>query len=370
MATLTYYATMNTPGPLTRFFVGEDLSFQVEHRADLDGRMRPDTSQPADFGIWVLFDGDFYGPDLQYHPNSDAYARLGLLSTYSIYSQSPVSETATGVYQIATTVEMGNPLYPFHVTAVLTYLRDRESWRTDIHFENQTGSDQAIKLYYAGSPSPDTDSDLAYGEVDPTWNAPRVRVDATPTSDMITFYPLSPSSHYYHDVDTDFWDFVALMDEFPDTVNTSQVQGAMGLNWIFTVPQGARVTKSVVTQIRLTPVAPPTYPDPYRLRGFVYQGVPDDTSSPLGGIEIRLYDGSSISPGNLVATTVSDASGFWFFYRESYSGEFWVQAQDPIPWTATGADSPTATVIDEKTLYWNGIDPGIYSNNFFWMIQA
>lgn len=370
MATLTLYSTMHTPGPLSRFFVGQDLSFQVEHRADSDGRFRPRSSRPADLGIWVLFNSTLYGPDLEYHPSSDAHSRLGVLSSYSFYSQSPELAAETGVYQIATTVEMGNPLYPFHVTAVLTYIRDRDSWRTDIHFDNLTGSDRSIKAYYAGAPSPDSSSDNAYGEVDEVWGAPIAKAALTSTSDLIAFYPASPGSHYYHDVDTSFWDSLLTTPTFPDSVESSLIQGAMGLGWSFTVPKNGRVTKSVVTRIRVTPVAPPTYPDPYRFRGFVYQGVPSDTSSPLGGITLRLYDGPSISPGYLVATTVSDASGFWFFYREDTLGEFWIQAQDPIPWTATGASTPSGSVIDERTLYWSGRGPGIYSDNLFWMIQA
>ena len=138
------------------------------------------------------------------------------------------------------------------------------------------------------------------------------------------------------------------------------------------MPSGTRVTRSVVTEIQVTTVTPPAPPAAARFRGFVYRGVPYDTGTPLSGIVLRLYGNSvdNLNTATLRASTVSDASGFWNFYRESPDAYMWIEAQDPVPWTATGCDSPDATVVDERTLKWSSPTATVHDGNRFWMIAA
>lgn len=373
----TRYQVINTTnGPLQKIYVGDELSAQVIHSSGTAGQFAPAAAVPGDVGTWLVKNGVLYGSELAQHNNgSSGTAYLGTYSYFSHVAQSAVIDAgvSVGVYQIVTTVEVGNPLYPLRLTQVDTYVDGADSWRTDIHVDNKTGSAQSLILYRAGDANLNGHTS-GYGTAISERRAPTAISGTAGTADALRMYPVSLDNAYYENAASALWGAIAAKTAFNNTAGSAlgSHDNAIGVSWTLSVPSGTRVTRSVVTEIQVTVVTPPQPPAAVRFRGFVYLGVPYDTGQPLSGIVLRLYsnDSNELSTATLLASTVSDASGFWNFYREQSAAFMWVQAQDPVPWTATGCDSPDATAIDERTLQWSAPGETVHSGNRFWMIQA
>lgn len=376
MAGTTYQVINTTNGPLRQIYIGDELSAQVIHASGTAGQFAPAVAAPGDVGTWLVKGGVLYGSELANHTNgSNGVAYLGTYSYFNHIEQSEVIDAgaSVGVYQVVTTCELGNPLYPLRLTQVDVYVEGADSWRTDIHLDNMTGSAQSLILYRAGDANLNGSTN-GYGTAISERQAPVAMSGTAGTANTLRMYPVSLDNAYYENTASAVWTAIKNKAAFANTAGSAlgSHDNALGVSWSLTVPSGTRVTRSVVTEVQVTPITPPAPPAAARFRGFVYRGVPADTGQPLSGIVLRLYgaDNDNLSTAALLASTVSDASGFWNFYRESPNAYMWVEAQDPIPWTATGCDSPDATAIDERTLHWNEPDSTVHSGNRFWMIQA
>lgn len=376
MAATTYQVINTTNGPLTHIYIGDELSAQVIHASGTAGQFAPSAAVPGDMGTWLVKGGVLYGSELAAHNNgSSGTAYLGAYSYFSHVAQSEVIDAgaSVGVHQVVTTVELGNPVHPMRLTQVDTYVDGANSWRTDVHVDNMTGAPQSLILYRAGDANLDGNTS-GYGSAISERSAPMAMSGTAGTANALRMYPVGLGNAFYENAASALWATIAAKTAFNNTAGSAlgSHDNALGVSWTLTVPDGTRVTRSVVTEIQVTPITVPAPPSAVRFRGFVYRGVPYDTGQPLSGIVIRLYsnDDDNLATATLLASTVSDASGFWNFYREDSAAFMWVEAQDPIPWTATGCDSPDATAINERTLLWSSPSDTVHSGNRFWMIQA
>lgn len=373
--TTAYQVINTTNGPLRKIYIGDDLSAQVIHNSGTAGQFAPAAAVPGDIGTWLLAGTVLYGSELALHPSSAGTAYIGTHSYFSHVEQSEVIDAgaSAGVYQVVTTVEAGSPLYPLRLTQVDSYVDGADSWRTDIHLDNHTGSTQTLILYRAGDANLDNATN-GLGTAISARQAPMVMSGTAGTANALRMYPVSLDNAYYENTASAVWSAIAAKSAFANTAGSAlgSHDNALGVSWSLSVPSGTRVTRSVVTKIQITVVTPPAPPAAARFRGFVYNGVPYDTGTPLSGIVLRLYGNSVdyLNTATLRVSTVSDASGFWNFYRESPDAYMWVEAQDPVPWTATGCDSPDATVVDERTLKWSSPTATVHDGNRFWMIAA
>lgn len=77
------------------------------------------------------------------------------------------------------------------------------------------------------------------------------------------------------------------------------------------------------------------------------------------------------APGLLKRTTVSDASGFWYFVEVGPFDYYRIVAVDPAGYVATGAWAQReGTVVDWNTTEYHNVAPFVYQNRFWFDIPT
>ena len=162
----------------------------------------------------------------------------------------------------------------------------------------------------------------------------------------------------------------------PLTFNLSSPRGTNVANGGYaanlTVDDGLVIVQAPTPTPTNTPTATPTAtatPVSWHFWGQVFRGLPDDTTSPLGGVTVSLY-GSNVAgdKGALLVSEVTDGGGnFYLVGGRAY--QYYTIEQEALPgMVATGAQSPSphAVVISPSEIRYSDIPGGYYIDNFFW----
>ena len=368
--TIAYSTITSVNGPIRKIYIGIDTSFQVIHVAGTAGQITPVSSTPADAGLWMVSSNILYGPTLSDHPSTSgtAYLPAGSVTAYTSVSQSQVidSGASNGIYQIITENNIGT----LRITQVDSYLDGATSWRTDYHFDNEGANDEPLIIYRAADVNLNNSS-TSYGTALSSQQAPQIASGtASATANWFRMYPVSLDNCYYENTASAVWTHIRGKTAFPNTAGSAlgTHDAAAGLSWSFTVPAGARVTRSAITQIQITPTAPPAAPTSISFRGYTYQ-MPPGYERPLSGVTIQLKGnntGFSFAMNN-IAQTVSDASGFWNIYRESVSYTYVVIEVVLGDHLSTIQVTSGDGSVEDPRILWTSPSNTVHSDNNYWL---
>ena len=369
--TTAYSTITSVNGPIRKIYIGIDTSFQVIHVAGTAGQITPVSSTPADAGLWMVSSNILYGPTLSDHPSTSgtAYIPAGSVTAYTFVSQSQVidSGASTGIYQLITENNIGT----LRITQVDSYLDGATSWRTDYHFDNEGTNDEPLIIYRAADVNLNNSS-TSYGTALSSQQAPQIASGtASATANWFRMYPVSLDNCYYENTASAVWTHIRGKTAFPNTAGSAlgTHDAAAGLSWSFTVPAGARVTRSAITQIQITPTTPPDAPTSISFRGYTYQNPPGYEKA-LSGVTVKLR-GNNLGqayPMNDIAQTVSDTSGFWNIYRDTmpYTHvRIEIVLGDHLSTIQTTSDD--GDPFSEFYITWVSPSMGVHANNNFWL---
>jgi hypothetical protein len=184
-------------------------------------------------------------------------------------------------------------------------------------------------------------------------------------------YPVSLDNCYYESTASAVWTHILGKTAFGNTAGTAlgAHDAAMGLSWSFTVPAGQRATRSAITQIQITPTAPPAAPTSISFRGYTYRN-PPGIESALSGVTVKLRANNTgqAFPMTDLAQTVSDASGFWNIYRESvpYTHvRIEIVLGDHLSTIQTTSDD--GDTFNEYYITWVSPSNTVHGGNNFWL---
>lgn len=351
-------------GPLLNIWIGEDGSFQVRHTANIDYQFSPPASVLADAGVLLadLTNSRLYAPDFAEHVDTNVSISY---TVWDPHSQSVVM-TADGVSRVITILQtLGDDLT---VILVDTYVHGQNCWRTDIIIYNITTTDYDVILYrvadvYLNGSTNGYGATRAGGVVGVTENE-----DNDPVGNALWMAPLV-ADQYEEDDPTTIWSKLEARSDLDNTVVATSDDAMCAVAWELSIPGRSMVVRSCVTQIDIAaPVVPPTL-DIWHFHGFCYQGPDGNMQTPLSGVKLNLYVGSTSDFGaaTLKRFNTSDLSGFWYLVEEQYT-YYWVEAVVPAGMTATGVSTGDGTIISNTLLRW-GANParGVHTGNRFFM---
>jgi hypothetical protein len=252
----TAYATPETDitsaGPLTDIGLGNELSCQVSHAGDTSFEFFPTNFPPnvtpGDCGTFFSTGGQLYAPDFRSHGGT-ATGSLGSYTPFTPVSQSGVtgSGTSSSPFQVTTTVGVGTT--GLTITQVDSYVIGDENYRTDVTVSNPGTSAVSGRLYRAGDCFLQN-SDVGYGFVDPTTNAPACTQNAnnTPPGRIEEFVPITGGIHYVETFYDTLWTEIGAQTDLPNTCDcTTSEDNSAGINWDINVPAGGSVKFSSLT---------------------------------------------------------------------------------------------------------------------------
>ena len=125
------------PGPLVHIWLGNDLSCQVQHIADVPNyEFYPPDVFPGDAGTFIAMDGVLYAPDFANHDYSAAEFLIGNYTPITPVSQTPVtgSGTATDPFKVITVADVAATGLVIQQTD--SYVTGREYYTTQILISN------------------------------------------------------------------------------------------------------------------------------------------------------------------------------------------------------------------------------------------
>ena len=366
--TIAYQDIGAAVGPLRHIFIGADGSFQVDHGASDSYQVAPVTSALGDGGTFLSSEDTYlqFSPRFEEHDDSN-WGTL-LAERWDMHSQSVVA-TVDGVSRVITQLQtLGDDIT---ITQVDTYVHGQDCWRTDMILQNDYNTALTVRLYRVL----DTQLNGSAGGCGVTRAGGAVGVAENegnvPAGPVLWLIPLVSGQFFEGDV-LDLAVFLENQVALSNTVVSGITTDAgIGVAWDLMIPAKSVVVRSCLTQVAIPqPVLPPTV-DAWHFRGFCYRGADGDTGTPLGGVTLKLYVGSTSTFGSatLKRTTVSDAAGFWNFYEDQSYTYYWVQAVVPAGMTETGSATGDGTVISETLLRW-GSSParGVHAGNRFFMV--
>lgn len=357
-------------GPLQHIWIGADGSAQVRHASNGDYQFYPEDAILADFGTFLAVGGVLYAPDFaDANHGTTGTSGLGTYTAWYNRSQTNVVTTENGLARVVTTLETANAA--LRLFQVDTYNSGQNCWRTDIMLQNMTAASKSVVLYRGGDAFLNG-SNNGYGarKTDRGAVAAAEVANDSPPGNAIWLWPLVVGDHY-ENTSANLYDKINDQAALPDTIKTDLSHDAgLALSWSLTIPAHSLVVRSHLTQIVVAAAVTPPGSAPWRFRGFCYRGADGDTSTPLSGVNLRLWV-QSAAPGPIVGryvkrTTVSDASGFWNFYEDQEFDIYEVEAIDPTGMTATGSESGDGTVVSDTLIRWTAPARGIHGDNKFY----
>jgi hypothetical protein len=244
------FQTINSAGPLTELYVGNELSCQAKLGQDEVYSYFPSTRAPGDCGTFLQIGAnpDVYAPDFDEHDGTAA-------SNSDWVPWTPVSQTPVGgdgsqsnPYSVTTTVAAG-------ATGVLvretySYATGSRGYDVETTVINNNATPRSVRLYHAVDCYL-AGSDHGYGFVDPGTGglqAGGVFCTETPNNNppgrALGFTPSQPANFvegFYDDV----WAVTGGAD-YPNTAEPDLFQdNGLGLQFNLTVPGGARAAQTV-----------------------------------------------------------------------------------------------------------------------------
>lgn len=353
-------------GPLQHIWIGADGSANVRHLSDADYQFYPEDAVLGDFGTFLAVGGVLYAPDFaDTNHGTTGTSGLGTYTAWYNRSQTNVATTENGISRVMTVLETANAALRLIQTD--TYISGQNCWRTDIMLINQSSGSLSLILYRAGDAFLHG-SNNGYGARKTGRGAVAVAAVAndSPPGNTIWLWPLVVGN-YYENTAANLYDKINDQAALPDTIKTDLSHDAgLGLSWSLTIPARSTVVRSHLTQVAIAAAVTPPGSAPWRFRGYTYWGPDGDTSTPLSGVNLRLW---VETPGALriLRTTVSDSSGYWNFYEDREFALYRVEAMVPSGMYATGVSTGDGTIESYTSLRWNSPARGVHQGNRFFM---
>ena len=236
------YTDINSSGPLTDVWIGNDLSCQVNDAGDPTYEFFPTDATPGDCGTFVSTGGTLYAPNFSAHTGS-ATGSPG--TPFVPVSQSAVtgSGASSSPYQLTTTATAGT----LTITETDSYITGADYFQTSVTITNPAGVPAASGIIYRGGDCYLQGSDEGYGFVDPSSDATACTVNASdsPPAPIEEFVPLTAGIDYFEGGFSSVWSDIAAQTDLPDTCDcTTSEDNGMAISWDFNVPAGSSETFS------------------------------------------------------------------------------------------------------------------------------
>ena len=310
-------ADINSTGPLTHVWVGNDLSCQVQHIADgTTHEFYPGNTVPGDAGTFIAMDGALYAPDFFNHGgNASTSAGFVLSDNGGFIPFTPVNQTvvagsggAANPFKVVTTAGVGATGLSIEETD--TYVVGREYYTTQIKITNNGSADPANGVLYRAADAFLGGSDTGYGFAQiyldhGTAVGSSSNANNSPPGKIEEFIPLTGGSSYLQDEFDLLWGAIGSKMAFSDSCNacaTLSDNGA-GLSWSFSIPAGKSVTYSHVTTF-----------SPLGLEGLVASKTADSPTSTVGtqnGFTITIQNPNV---NDVAVTSITDTLPAGFIY--------------------------------------------------------
>ncbi len=316
---------IQSSGPLTNIWIGENLTCQVAHTGDTSYEFFSPGSITGSCGTSVAVNA----------PNGDVFGFRD--SGWNPVSQSAVagSGTSQSPYQVTTVVQANdaNGAPELQLTETDSYVVGNEYYRTDMTLRNVSSSALTnLRLYHAADCYLQG-SDAGYGFLDPSAGsvACTQNPNDTPPALIEQFAPLTPGSHFVEGVYSQVFSDVSSQADLPGTCDcTTQEDNGMGLNWDIT-SLGASQSSGTYSMIS----------------GFSASGVTNflmgppaalTTSAPSVGATGAGFSGSA-NPHGLATTAL-----FQYGLDPKYTGGGAVVYTNSTPAQSVGSDSASHAV--------------------------
>jgi uncharacterized repeat protein (TIGR01451 family) len=238
------FVDINSAGPLTDVFLGNELSCQVAHTGDADWELYPPDVRPGDCGTFLVESSSdtLYAPDFNNHGGT-ATESLGEYTSFTTVSQTAVtgSGTASDPYKVVTVATGGN----YTLTQTDTYVVGQESYTTTVSVKNNGASSHALILYRAG------DCFLGGSDFGTGSTSNGAIACVQPESGRIEeWVPITGGSAYIETFYDTLWATIGSHAAFTnecDDCGGSTEDNSAGLSWSFTLAAGASQSFSQVT---------------------------------------------------------------------------------------------------------------------------
>ena len=244
------YADIESGGPLTHLFVGNDLSCQVAYRGDRAFELYPPRRNNGDCGTFAVVGRTLFAPDFENHEDTAARRRLGTYTPFSALEQSPVTGSGTEENPLRVVTTVALPGTALRIRQTDTYVRGDLTYRTDVELLNDGPALRNVILYRAGDCYLQ-ESDEGYGFVRFGKSIGCSRnPDNLPPARVEQWVPIHrQGAHYYEAEFDEVWARIGSRRAFPDLCRcTRAVDNGAGVSWtIANVPAGATVERSHYT---------------------------------------------------------------------------------------------------------------------------
>jgi hypothetical protein len=287
---------IQSSGPLTDIYIGDNLTCQVAHTGEADFQFYGPSSTAGSCGTFISVDNDASGPQL-FGP--------GILgeTPWTLVSQSPISGagTAGNPFTVSTDEMATSDNIPSGLEAVETdsYVVGNEFYRTDIRLTNNNAEVVFSGRLYHAADCFLQGADAGYGFVDSSNGAVACTKTAnnSPTGLIEEFAPLTPGSHHVESGFSSVWNDVRGQADLPDTCDCETFQdNGMGLNWDFSLAPGQSKVFSLLSNFSAAGV---TVLPISATGGNSFSG---QTGQPVGGTVATFSADSTDSAGDFAAT--------------------------------------------------------------------
>jgi hypothetical protein len=234
------FQDINSPGPLSNIYVGNDLSCQVKLTQDEVFSYYPPATRPGDCGTFLQIDGTpgnpVFAPDFEAHDGTAASNADWL--PWTPVSQSAVTGSGTPSSPFSVTTRVAAGVTNVFVRETYTYVIGQRSYGVRIEVINNNPTPRTVRLYHAVDCYL-AGSDFGYGFVNASTGG--VFCTETPNNSppgrVLGFTPGSPANHI-----ESFFGTVWSETDGTDYPNTSEPDvfqdNGVGLQFNLTVPGG------------------------------------------------------------------------------------------------------------------------------------
>ncbi len=266
----TPFTGISSAGPLDNVWIGNELSCQVSHVADVGfWEVYPPGTRPGDCGSFAVVGATLYAPAMSGHGGT-ASGSIGAYTAFTPVSQTPVTGAGTALspFQIVTTVNVGTT--GLQIQETTRYVIGNPFFTTFSQITN-TGSAAVDVTFYRAIDCYLGGTDVGYGALNintPGSVACTENPNNLPAGRYEEMEPLTGGSSYYHHNYNTVWTWIGGHTPFPNTCQcTTYLDNGLGLSWTDHLQPGTSVIHG--NTLRFNP-GEVTVPDPCTMTGRAY----------------------------------------------------------------------------------------------------
>jgi hypothetical protein len=242
------FQEIQSPGPISNLWVGNDLSCQAKLRQDPVYSYFPPSTAPGDCGTFLQVTPNpaVYAPDFEAHDGTAASNSAWV--PWTPVSQTPVSGAGTASDPYTVTTSADAAASGIRVSERYTYVTGQRNYNVDITVTNNNPGSETVRLYHAIDCFL-AGSDFGYGHFDPATGGVFCTETAnnSPPGRVLGFIPTAGSTRYIESFYDTVWGATDGTD-YPNTVEPDVFQdNGIGLQWTLTIPGTARSGRAAET---------------------------------------------------------------------------------------------------------------------------